>query len=254
MPRLILVTARDIISQKLFYAIALVALLLLGIGVVFSTGALYDPKRFVYDAGSASMEIFGCLTAILFGASLIPKEIERGSLFIVLSKPISRPKFLAAKFFGLLSVGTLLVFGLLIPFGLIYSLIYQGTIDAPFLLDALIDIGKLSVLGSLAFTLGIFSTPTLATMLTTFTWLVATSLDTAMGSLKFIEVGWVRGLIPILYRTLPNFSVVSAETGRIPILGVPCPVWLLSLAYLALWSAFFVILAGIVFQRRNLVR
>lgn len=254
MPRLALVTAREIIGQKLFYAIALVALVLLGIGIIFGTGALYDPKRFVYDAGRSSMNIFGCLSAILFGASLIPKEMERGSLFIVLSKPLSRRGFLAAKFFGLLSVGILLVVGLLIPFILVYALIYQGTIDASFLLEALIDIGKLSVLGSLAFALGTFSTPTLSAMLTTFVWLVATSLETAMASLKFIEAPWVRSLLPILSRTLPNFGIVSSEVASISLLGVPCPVWLLSLVYLALWSGFFVLLAGIVFERRNLVR
>jgi len=87
MARLALVTAKEIIRQKLFYAIALVALVLIGVGVLFGTSALYDPKRFVYDAGQASMYLFGCFTAILFGASMVPKELERGSAYLCSPNP-----------------------------------------------------------------------------------------------------------------------------------------------------------------------
>jgi len=254
MARLALVTAKEITRQKLFYAIALVALVLIGVGVLFGTSALYDPKRFVYDAGQASMYLFGCFTAILFGASMVPKELERGSAYLLLAKPLSRSGFVAGKFFGLLLVGVLLVFGLLIPFALVYGLVYQGTLNAAFFLGALIDVGKLGVLGSLALALGTFSTPTLSAMLTVFVWLIATGLEAAATSARFIEIGWMRAVVPALYRALPNFGIVAADIETVLILGIPCPVWLLSLLYLALWSTVFVLLACIAFEKRNLVR
>lgn len=254
MAKVALVTAKEIVRQKLFYAIALVAFVLIGVGVLFGTSALYDPKRFVFDSGQASMYLFGCFTTILFGASMVPKELERGSAYLLLAKPLSRSGFVVGKFLGLLLVGSFLVLGLLIPFALIYGLIYQGTLDAPFFLVAMIDIGKLAVLGSLALTLGTFSTPTLSVMLTVFAWLVATGLETAVTSGKLIEVGWVRSVLPVLSRTLPNFGIVAANVDTIPLFGVLFPAWLLSFLYLAMWSALFVLLACIVFERRNLVR
>jgi hypothetical protein len=109
-------------------------------------------------------------------------------------------------------------------------------------------------LGSLALALGTFSTPTLSAMLTVFVWLIATGLEAAATSARFIEIGWMRAVVPALYRALPNFGIVAADLETVLILGVPCPVWLLSLLYLALWSTVFVLLACIAFERRNLVR
>jgi hypothetical protein len=127
-------------------------------------------------------------------------------------------------------------------------------LNAAFFLGALIDVGKLGVLGSLALALGTFSTPTLSVMLTVFVWLIATGLEAAATSARFIEIGWMRAVVPALYRVLPNFGIVAADLETVYILDVPCPVWLLSLLYLALWSTVFVLLACIAFERRNLVR
>ena len=66
-----------------------------------------DRVKIIKDVGLASISFFGALMAILIGTGLVYKEIEKRTIFTLLSKPIRRAEFLLGKFVGL--VLTLLV-------------------------------------------------------------------------------------------------------------------------------------------------
>ena len=59
--------------------------------------------RVVTDLGLASISLFSVVVAIFLGSSLLYKEIERKTLYVILPKPIARFEFLLGKYFGIVA-------------------------------------------------------------------------------------------------------------------------------------------------------
>src|SRR4029079_10689691 len=63
--------------------------------------SLDQQRRIVLDVGLASISLFSVLVSIFLGSSLLYKEIERKTLYVILPKPIRRHEFLLGKYFGI---------------------------------------------------------------------------------------------------------------------------------------------------------
>ena len=56
--------------------------------------------KIVQDVGLATLLLYGLLAAVFSASSVITREIESQTVLTVVSKPVSRPLFLAGKYFG----------------------------------------------------------------------------------------------------------------------------------------------------------
>jgi ABC-type transport system involved in multi-copper enzyme maturation permease subunit len=63
--------------------------------------SLHEQARVVSDLGLASISLFSVVVAIFLGSSLLYKEIERKTLYVILPKPVQRAEFLLGKYFGI---------------------------------------------------------------------------------------------------------------------------------------------------------
>jgi len=94
------ITFKEAIRDKILYAI-------LAFGILFGLLNLFLAKLALGDMvmiksfGLAGIYIFGIVITIFLGASIIYKEIEKKTLYFVLSKPVSRSNIIVGKFFGL---------------------------------------------------------------------------------------------------------------------------------------------------------
>ena len=57
--------------------------------------------KIIKDLGLAATSVFGLFIAIFIGIGLVSKEVERRSIYALLSKPVSRSQFIAGKYAGL---------------------------------------------------------------------------------------------------------------------------------------------------------
>ncbi len=94
-------TFREAIRDRILYALLLFALLMIMGSVLLGNLSIGGELKIVKDMGLASISIFGMLIAIFIGVGLISKEIERKTIYTILTKPISRHLFILAKFLGL---------------------------------------------------------------------------------------------------------------------------------------------------------
>lgn len=72
--------------------------------VVFSSVALDMTvatfERVITDLGLGSMSLIAAFLSIFLASGLVPKEIERRTIFMVLAKPLSRSTFIVGRFLG----------------------------------------------------------------------------------------------------------------------------------------------------------
>ena len=97
-------TAREAIRNKLLYTFLFFALAMMLFGVVLATISYVERERMMQDFAFASIRLFSVAIAIFVGVGLIHKDIDRRTVYTILSKPLSRAEFLIGKFTGLVLI------------------------------------------------------------------------------------------------------------------------------------------------------
>ncbi len=77
-------------------------------------------EQFLQDIGTLFISIITLLIAIFLGVSLVPPDIERRTIFTILSKPVNRTEFVLGKFLGLCASLALALFVMSVAFLLSY--------------------------------------------------------------------------------------------------------------------------------------
>lgn len=105
---IILNTFREAARDRILHGVLGLACAVLFFNLALGELALTQQLRVVEDIGLAAISFFSVVVAIFLGSSLLYKEIERKTLYVILPKPIRRWEFLVGKFGGI--VLTALVF------------------------------------------------------------------------------------------------------------------------------------------------
>lgn len=95
-------TFKEAVRNKILYFLLIFALLIMGFSTFVSDLSIAAPDKLIKDVGLASVDFFGFLIAIFVGIYLIYNEIERKTIYTIVSKPIDRSQFVLGKYFGLL--------------------------------------------------------------------------------------------------------------------------------------------------------
>ena len=106
---IILNTFREAIRNKVLYGVLGVVIAANLMAIVLGAMSLAEEARVARDVGLAGVSLFGALTAIVLGVSLLYAEIEKRTIQIILSKPIERHEFVLGKYLGMAVTLTLLV-------------------------------------------------------------------------------------------------------------------------------------------------
>lgn len=100
-------TVGDALRKKVLQIFLVVAIGLILISVSFSQSLTFSAREgssmdlaLIKGFGLGLMAIAGWLISIVMGVSLIPQEIERRTIYTILSKPVKRYEFIIGKFLG----------------------------------------------------------------------------------------------------------------------------------------------------------
>ena len=122
-------------------------------------------SRVMTDFGLGSMSIILTFLAIFLSCGLLSREIERRTIFLVVSKPVSRAEFLVARLFGnMVTLGALLL-AMFAVFVLELGL-YHEHVTQPQLASAVGLFFELWVLSSVGFLLSSFASQTVSAIAT----------------------------------------------------------------------------------------
>lgn len=95
-------TFREAIRNRILYLILLFSLIMIGSSGALSQLTIADRGKIIKDLGFTAISLFGVAIAIFLGVTLVYNELEKKSIYTIVSKPIDRWQFLLGKFFGLL--------------------------------------------------------------------------------------------------------------------------------------------------------
>jgi len=243
-------TVREAIRNKLLYTLLGFGILMIGAGVLVATLSYVEVDQILQDVGLGAIRLFSAGIAIFVGIGLISGEVDRRTIFTILSKPVSRSEFLIGKFAGL----TLTVWLQLALMAWAFAGV-SWLAGAPLRGDhglaiALIGL-ELMVLVAIATFFSSFTTPMLAALFTVGLWLIGhLSRDLhALGRQSELES--VARVTDFLFVLMPDFEVFNKTLEAVH--GLPIPSWEVGLAvvYSIGYTVCTLTLGAMIFSRRD---
>ncbi len=232
-----------------------VVLALFALGLIFTSSLVTEAvvatmHRVLVDIGLGSMSIILGLLAIFLSSSLISREIERRTIFMIVSKPVSRATFLVARFAGnMLTIGVLLaLMGLLFCLELV---VFAVPITSMQLVAIAMLWFELLVISSVGFLMSSFSSQLVSTFVTFGVFISGYLADEVYTLGQKSNVASVKLFSKVGYYLMPNLGRLNhrpqATHGY-----VPDPVEVLSaMAYGCAYAGVVIALAVFVFSRRD---
>jgi len=96
-------TYREAVRDRVLFGVLVLAAAVLALTLALAELSLDQQMRVVTDLGLASISLFSVVAAFFLGSSLLYKEIDRKTLYVILPKPIARFEFLLGKYFGIVA-------------------------------------------------------------------------------------------------------------------------------------------------------
>jgi ABC-type transport system involved in multi-copper enzyme maturation permease subunit len=209
-------TFRECIRDKILYNLILFALIMILSSLAIGELSLGNEAKVIVDLGLTAISVFGTLIAVFIGIGLVYKELEKRTIYALLSKPVHRHEFILGKFAGLLF--TLLVNVVIMAIGLCLALMWRGGISFQSYIRILPAVFliflSLTLTTSLALLFSTFSTPALSALFTLFLWGIGHFSPDLLefGNLTHSMV--VKGLCRFFYYVLPNFGNFAIAGGQ----------------------------------------
>lgn len=245
-------TFREAVRDRILYLLLFFAALSILVSRILALLTVGDRTKIIKDVGLASISFFGALMAILIGTGLVYKEIEKRTIFTLISKPMRRHEFLLGKFFGLvLTLLVMLVLMSVIFLALVFF--HTFTVEWKMLLAILYIFFELILITAVAILFSSFSTPILSSLFSLCFYLIghfSWSLETLI---KKIPAGIFKVLAQIVSTILPDLENFNFKTEVVHGLTIPPQVLLYSAAYGFLYTVFILALAILVFRRRDFI-
>jgi ABC-type transport system involved in multi-copper enzyme maturation permease subunit len=209
------------------------------------------------DFGLASINLFGILMAIFLGVGLVSKEIQKRTIYTVLTKPIGRTEFLIGKYTGLLL--TLLVNTAIMTVGLYVALMLNqfrwglSVLDVePRLVTAIFMIYlELAIITAVALLFSTFTTTTLAAIFTLSTYVIGHISADLVKMAEKLPVKLTAILLKTIYYILPNLSNFDIKGQVVHKVSIEPTYFFLTSSYALVYIALLIGTAAFIFKRRD---
>jgi ABC-type transport system involved in multi-copper enzyme maturation permease subunit len=246
-------TFREAVRDRVLYNLIAFALLLSGASILVGQISIDIERLVVINLGLTAVSLFGLVIAIFIGIGLVSKEIDKKTLYTVLSRPVKRWEFIVGKFFGL--TGTLAVNTFFMAIGVFAALLYVSHhfqhSDGWVLVALYFIILQFVIITSLALLFSSFSSPLMAAVFA-FSMFVIGSFAEDLRGFAAMTHGVTRWLAVAAAYLVPNFSalnVISSVAHENPVSG---QLIFYNSAYAFVYSAMALCGAVLIFERRNL--
>ena len=170
-------TFREGVRDRLFVAVGIFGVVILGSSFVIGPLSLGEQVRITQDMGLAAISILSFLIAVLIGTGIVYKEIERRTIYTVVAKPVSRWQFIVGKFAGLTATVSLLM-GMMTVFLIIVNWVAGGGFTSQLLTAVFLTWMEVMLLTALSILMSTLSSPILGAIFTLLLYFIGhTSAD-----------------------------------------------------------------------------
>jgi hypothetical protein len=254
---------RESVRDRVPFGMVIFAALLMAASFLIAQLTAGQDMKIIKDLGLAALSIFGLLIAVFIGIGLVSKEVERKSIYGLLTKPISREQFIVGKYAGLvftlitnLAMMTAAFYGVLFYMNAMTPDAIRQVWEAPamdprLLIAVALILGELMVVTALALFFSTFSSPLLSIVLTLALWTAGHFNDDLRQFERVVDVPVAAWVAKTLYYVLPNLAPFDVKSEIVHGMPVGAAHVAYTLAYAALYITILLLGAIAIFRRRD---
>ena len=243
-------TVREAVRSRLLYTLLFFAVVLICAGVLLSSLSYVENDRILQDVGLAAMRLFGVAIALFVGVGLIHREVERRTVYTILSKPLSRGEFLLGKFVGLALTVWMQLAIMALAFAAV-SLASGAPLGRGHAAACLLLGVELALVVAIATLFSAFTTPMLSSLFAGGLWVVGNLTRDLREIGASSELPEVRLATHWLHRLLPDLASFDLRIEAAHGLPVAASDVGLALLYGAGYCTVVLVCAIAIFERRD---
>jgi ABC-2 type transport system permease protein len=243
-------TFKESARNKMFYLLVFFGIFFALSSKLISFLTLGDSLKVLKDTGLAAINFFCVLIAIFTGINLVYKEIEKRTVYNILSKPVSRDEFIIGKFLGL-ALTMLVALGSMAVIFFFFVALSGGGFDLRIILYFFMLFLELLVIVAISLLFSSFTTPILSFIFTVSLYLIGHVLWTFNEFKAYLAIPLWRTFTHAIYYLLPNLEKFNIKNEVV--LGSALNSWtiLFSIAYALAYILALLAVTILIFRRRE---
>lgn len=247
-------TFREAVRNKIFGSLIFFSILLIVLSMVAAQLSLHNDERVIRDFTFFTTSIFAMVIAVYSSVTLLYTEIEKRTIYTILSKPIRRWEFLLGKFTGIQLLLVTILAGLLAISSIILAA--QGApVGASLVWGHFTLLLQLNIITAVAMLLASFSSPLLSGMISVAIFVAGNLMSqlTEVQELLRAQKNPLWRILRVVEYILPNLESLSLSEAITYALPIEAS-YLVSATWYALsYTAVAMLLAMLIFARRDFV-
>ncbi len=262
---LALITFKEGIRNRALYGITILALLLFIVTSLISSLFMQEVGKVAVDIALSAVSFSGLLLVLFVGINLMAKDLDKKTIYMVLSRPISRSQYIVGKFLGMviLIIITMMFLSIFAVLSIQLIRITHPTFFTRFswpMIFLALSFNTLSMilLSALAFLFASFTSTSFITLvLTVIAYIIGQSLSDVKALVEApqtvgIQVSSVTvKLVQIAYYLFPNLSIFDTKIQAAHALPLSLSYTFWTATYGLVYTALAITGAAVLFRRRE---
>jgi ABC-type transport system involved in multi-copper enzyme maturation permease subunit len=205
--------------QKIFIAAVIFAVVLIVLSVFLGPFSLGEISKIVRDFGLAISSLLGIFVIVTIGSSILYRDLERRTIYTIVTRPIRPREIIIGKFFGI----TLLVISLVFAMSVIQQLVIflsDGRFDFLILIAPLFFCFEIMIMTGILLFFASFSSAAFSSIMTVVLFIVGHASPDLKLFADSVKSPFLKTASTFFYYLLPNlenFNLRQDVVYRLPI-------------------------------------
>jgi ABC-type transport system involved in multi-copper enzyme maturation permease subunit len=199
----------EIFRNKVWYVLILFSAILIVSTMLLSTLGGEQKDRLILDLGLAAIEMISFLTTVFAAVNLVLSEMESRTLYLILTRPVSRAIFITGRFLGLIAIMTCAFLLMTAAHASLLAVIH-APLDRYYVLSLFFSWEKIVVITAVALVFSLFSTSAASALtFTCFFWIMGHFSTEILYLARKASQPTLMVLCKIVYYLFPNFEMMN---------------------------------------------
>jgi ABC-type transport system involved in multi-copper enzyme maturation permease subunit len=262
-----LVTFKEGIRNRALYGITLFALLLFGATALVATMIPREVGKVSVDMALSTISFTGLLVVLFVGINLMAKDLDKRTIYTILSRPISRSQYIVGKFFGMILI-IIATMGILSLLAMAVLVLMKMTFGADYfsrfswkliILADFLAVFMLILLSAVSFLFSSFTSSSFITLvLTIITYIIGESVtgvkelvESTPQAVGFTISPLTRRMVEATYYIFPNLSLFDIKLQAAHALAVSASFVIWTVIYGLVYIVLSITLAALIFTKKE---
>ncbi len=244
-------TFNELIKSRILYVTLIIGIALMVVTYVATEFTYGVPEKVALDFGLGMLSLSSMGISLFMGASLLFKEIDSRTVYMVISRPVPRWVFITGKIVGLIFI-LLLNIGILSLMTLACSSFLGGVINQAIIVSIFFNLLESILLLLVVVFFSLFMNNTLATVISLTVLILGHAIKDTQSIIFVQQRPYIKYALDLYHFILPNFHKLNLKDFVIYNQTLESSYLVGAMTYGIGYSLFLFLMIVYLFNRKNL--